>query len=71
VHKDGTTPHSVKAADGSFSSDNGLPCPGPGCMTQAVHSTFDHTFDAVGTFDYVCEVHASMHNTVTVVAAAA
>jgi plastocyanin len=68
VHNDGTTPHSVKADDGSFDSDGGLPCPGAGCMTSAVHSTYDHKFDADGSFPYHCEVHpGSMKNTITVV----
>jgi plastocyanin len=70
VHMDGGTQHSVVSDDGkTFSSDTqGLPCPGPGCMTSTFHSTFDHTFDAVGSFPYHCEVHSGMRNTITVVA---
>jgi plastocyanin len=70
VHMDGTTPHSVASDEGKFSSDTaGLPCPGPGCMTATAHSTFDFTFDEVGSFPYHCEVHSGMRNTLTVVAA--
>jgi len=69
VHMDGTTPHSVVSDNGKFSSDTaGAPCPGPGCMTSVAHNTFDFTFSEVGSFPYHCEVHASMKNTITVVA---
>jgi plastocyanin len=62
--------HSVKADDGSFGSgaDGSGACPGAGCMTSTVQSTFDHTFATVGSFPYHCEVHpTSMKGTITVV----
>lgn len=48
-------PHTVAASDGSFHS--------PGMGTGA---TFTHTFDAAGTFDYVCSIHPMMRGTVVV-----
>jgi plastocyanin len=36
----------------------------PGAMQNG--DTFEHTFDAAGTFDYVCTVHPGMEGTVTV-----
>lgn len=66
VHKDGTTPHSVKSDNASFDSDGGLPCPGPGCMTSLAHSTYDHKFDQAGTWTYHCEVHPSMKGSIVV-----
>jgi plastocyanin len=50
-----TVPHTVTATDRSFDSGN-LP---PG-------ATFSHTFTTAGTFDYICQYHASMRATVTV-----
>ena len=47
--------HSVVAEDGSFHSDP---------LGQG--DTFSHTFDTVGTFNYICGIHASMTGTVTV-----
>ena len=41
--------------DDSFESED---------MSQG--DTFDHTFDAAGTFDYICAIHPSMKGTVTV-----
>lgn len=66
VHKDGTTPHSVKSDNASFDSNGGLPCPGPGCMTSLAHSTYDRKFDQAGTWPYHCEVHPSMKGNVVV-----
>jgi plastocyanin len=36
----------------------------PGAMKNG--DTFEHTFDAAGTFDYVCTVHPGMEGSVTV-----
>jgi plastocyanin len=36
----------------------------PGAMENG--DTFEHTFDAAGTFDYVCTVHPGMKGSVTV-----
>jgi plastocyanin len=36
----------------------------PGAMKSG--DTFEHTFDAAGTFDYVCTVHPGMEGSVTV-----
>jgi plastocyanin len=47
--------HSVVATDGSFHSDR-----------LGEGESFTHTFDAAGTFEYVCGIHASMTGTVTV-----
>ncbi|HEY8093197.1 MAG TPA: cupredoxin family copper-binding protein [Acidimicrobiales bacterium] len=47
--------HRIKSGDGSFDSEdlkNG--------------STFEHTFDTAGTFEYVCGIHPSMKGTITV-----
>lgn len=51
--------HTVTADDGSFDS---------GTLTLLA-PTFTSTFDAVGSFPYHCEVHASMTDAITVVAA--
>ncbi len=48
--------HSVVAEDGSFHTEEDL----------SKGDTFSHTFDTVGTFNYVCGIHASMTGTVTV-----
>ena len=47
--------HSVVATDGSFSSDR-----------LGTGDSFGFTFDAPGTFDYVCGIHSSMTGTVIV-----
>jgi len=47
--------HSVVATDGSFSSDR-----------LGTGDSFGFTFDAAGTFDYVCGIHSSMTGTVIV-----
>lgn len=47
--------HSVVATDGSFVSES-----------LSNGETFSNTFDAAGTFDYVCGIHASMTGTVVV-----
>lgn len=52
---DDGTPHRVKANDDSFDSED---------MGQG--DTFEHTFDAAGTFDYICAIHPSMTGTITV-----
>jgi plastocyanin len=54
-----STAHTVTADDGSF--DSGSLAPG---------ATFSQAFDTPGTFAYHCNIHSSMHGTVTVVAAA-
>jgi plastocyanin len=54
TNDDGAT-HRIESGDGSFDSEdlkNG--------------STFEHTFDAAGTFEYVCGIHPSMKGTITV-----
>jgi LPXTG-motif cell wall-anchored protein len=56
---DGPTPHSATASDGSF--DTGIMDAG---------QSGSHTFDAAGTFNYICTPHPNMTGTVTVVAAA-
>jgi plastocyanin len=53
---DDTVGHDV-TADGFKSGE-------PGEMQNG--DTFDHTFDAAGTFDYVCSVHPGMEGSVTV-----
>jgi plastocyanin len=55
----GPTPHSATADDGSF--DTGIMDAG---------QSGSHTFDAAGTFSYICTPHPNMTGTVTVVAAA-
>jgi plastocyanin len=63
THRGGlTTPHSVTSA-GHF--DSHPDCP-PVCMLAG--QTYSHTFDAPGTFGYVCKVHGSMTGTITVTA---
>ena len=63
---EGGLPHSVTAADGSWDSS-------PGCTSTATTScmhggdTFTHTFGSVGTFNYLCKVHAGMTGTISVV----
>lgn len=60
VHQDGQTPHTVTADDGTFDS-------GPVYMVETPGAdTYEYTFDAVGAFDYHCEVHPSMTGTITV-----
>jgi plastocyanin len=54
----GALPHTVTADDGSFVSE--VLKPG---------STFSHTFDALGTFRYICTLHPTMVGTITVVEA--
>jgi plastocyanin len=54
----GLLPHTVTAADGSFASE--MLKPG---------STFEHTFDTLGTFSYACTLHPAMVGTITVVEA--
>ena len=51
-----TVGHDVTADD--FSSGD------PGAMDNG--ATFEHTFDAAGTFDYVCTVHPGMEGSVQV-----
>jgi plastocyanin len=53
--KDG---HSVTADDGSYDS---------GVLKEG--DTYTHTYDAEGTFSYICSVHPSMKGTVVVAAA--
>lgn len=47
--------HTVTADDGSFDSGN-----------LATGDTFEHTFDAAGTFTYHCSIHPNMTGTVIV-----
>lgn len=47
--------HRVKANDDSFESED-----------LAQGDTFEHTFDAAGTFDYICAIHPDMTGTITV-----
>lgn len=47
--------HSVVARDDTFKSDN-----------LATGATFAHTFDAAGTYAYICGIHPSMAGTVVV-----
>lgn len=47
--------HSVVARDDTFRSDN-----------LATGATFSHTFDAAGTYAYICGIHPSMAGTVVV-----
>ncbi len=47
--------HTVRDADGGFDS---------GPMAEA--DTFEFTFDAAGTYEYMCAIHPSMTATVTV-----
>ncbi|MDE1852852.1 MAG: cupredoxin domain-containing protein [Thaumarchaeota archaeon] len=55
---DDTLPHTVTARDGSFDSGNLNP-----------GQSYNHTFDALGVFDYYCTYHWWMHGTVVVKAA--
>jgi plastocyanin len=55
---EGPTPHSATAKDGSF--DTGL---------RGKGKSRSHTFDAAGTFSYICTPHPFMKGTVTVRAA--
>jgi plastocyanin len=48
-------PHSVVAADGSFTS-----------VDIEAGAQFTFTFDAAGTYDYVCGIHPAMTGTITV-----
>jgi plastocyanin len=48
-------PHRIQASDESFGSED---------LSQG--DTFEHTFDAAGTFDYICGIHPTMTGTVTV-----
>ena len=50
-----STAHTATADDGSFDSGG-----------HSAGETFDHTFDAAGTFSYRCTIHESMKGTVTV-----
>ena len=52
---DDGVPHRVKADDDSFESED-----------LAQGDTFEHTFDAAGTFDYICAIHPDMTGTITV-----
>jgi hypothetical protein len=52
----GQAPHTVTARDGTF--DSGVLRPG---------ESFEQTFDATGTFAYVCSVHPDMAGYVEVV----
>ncbi len=54
TNEDGTD-HNVKASDDSFDSGN-----------LGEGATFSQTFNAAGTFDYVCTIHPGMKATVTV-----
>jgi plastocyanin len=47
--------HRIKSGDGSFDSED-----------LKKGSTFEHTFDTAGTFEYVCGIHPSMKGTITV-----
>lgn len=49
-------PHSATATEGAFDS---------GILDEG--GTFAHTFDAPGTFEYICVVHPSMKASVTVI----
>lgn len=48
--------HTVTSGDGSFGSDGVL----------ASGATYAHTFDAAGSFGYICTIHNDMSGTVTV-----
>jgi plastocyanin len=56
----GAAPHTVSAEDGSFDSE-----------MIAAGGSWARTFDAVGTFRYVCSFHPEMEGVVEVTAAAA
>lgn len=49
------TAHSVVATDASYFSQN---------LGRGM--TFEHTFDAAGTYQYVCGIHSQMHGSITV-----
>jgi plastocyanin len=51
---EGKSAHNVTAKDGDFESK------------LMKDGTFEHTFDAAGSFDYVCTVHPGMHGTIKV-----
>ncbi len=52
----GQLAHTVTATDGSFKTDGNLNS----------GQVFEHTFDAPGTFTYLCAIHAEMQGTVVV-----
>ena len=54
TNKDGFA-HTATAKDKSFDSGNVEP-----------DATFEHTFEAAGTFEYLCAIHNSMTGTITV-----
>ncbi len=54
TNEDGAA-HRIKSDDDSFNSED---------LGQG--DTFEHTFDAAGTFDYVCGIHPSMTGSITV-----
>ena len=51
----GASTHTVKWSDGT-----------PESTGLANGATYERTFDAAGTYPYVCGIHGSMHGTVTV-----
>jgi plastocyanin len=74
THKDGSTPHTVTADDGSFDSSPGVSRNGfcsplnDDCMYEnGNNSTFRQEFPSLGTFGYHCKIHESMRGTVRVV----
>lgn len=68
THNHGTTPHTVTSEDGQTEDFDSHPdcitLASVGCMTDG--DTFEWTFDVVGTTDYLCKVHTSMTDTITV-----
>ncbi len=48
--------HTITAADKSYDS-----------ASRAKSQTFEHTYAAAGTFDYLCSIHPFMKGTITVV----
>lgn len=52
----GRRAHTVTSGDGSFGSDGSL----------ASGATYAHTFDAAGSFGYICAIHSDMSGTITV-----
>ncbi|MEA2469299.1 MAG: hypothetical protein QOE38_297 [Thermoleophilaceae bacterium] len=60
------TNHSVTSDPGQADSFDSDPAGPPNNLTHPPGSTFDHTFNASGTFTYICKVHSFMTGKVIV-----
>ena len=55
TNDESSTAHTTTSDDGLWDSGS-----------LSAGGTFEHTFDAAGTFDYICSIHPSMTATITV-----